>query len=196
MELIQPWKNKIVSYKRFSKKYDYTYDYTKEPITDEKTIWKRGDIIKFGSGFYEHDFDDWKDWFFRTKKEKEKYWQRIDSVPKYARYQYAILMCRCKITKYKRQATMRDYTSHLMFLTGSGIGKIRVYINSHILKYVQSFPYNKRSKKINDIFHKLGVENRSQEIYNKYGNTCKARTMFIEEVQQNIFNIKNKRKDI
>jgi len=196
MELIQPWKNKLISYERTSKRYDYTYKYTKEPITDEKTIWKRGDIIKFGSGFYEHDFGDWKDWFFRTKKEKEKYWQRIDSVPEYARHQYAILMCRYKITKYKPHSTIRDYNSHIMFLTGSGIGKIKIYVNSHIFKYLNSFPYNKKSKKIDNIFHDLKVENRSKEIYNKYGNTCESRTMFIEELQQSIFNIKNKRKDI
>lgn len=196
MKLIQPWKNKLITCTRISKRYKYSYTHTKEPITDEKTKWKRGDIIKFNSGFYESEFNDWKDWFFKTKKEKEKYWKLIPNVPKYARYQYAILMCRSKITKYKPNSTIRDYISHFMFLTGTEIGKMKVYINSSVFKFIKSFPYNKKSKKINDIFYNLGVENKLKEIYNEYGNTCEARTMFIEELQQNIFNIKNKQKDI
>ena len=72
------------------------------------------------------DFNDWKDWFLKSRKDKMKFWRKIIKIPKYTRNQYAILMCRYRITRRKYR-TFKDYGSHMMFISGSKPGHLRRY---------------------------------------------------------------------
>jgi hypothetical protein len=158
---------------------------TRKPISDENTEHKKGDIYKFGSGFHEVDFGDWKDWFLKSRKDKMKFWRKIIKIPKYARNQYAILMCRYKITRVKYR-TFTDYGSHLMFISGSKPGHLRRYYQGVPAVNCGQFPYFHKNKVVTKLFSKLGIENLAQDLYLKYGKTEKARTLFIEEVQNKI----------
>lgn len=189
--IIQPWKIE-------PEHYQYEYKYygrkmgiqglaycTREPIPDENTILKRGDIYKFRSGYNEVVFNDWKEWFLKSRKDKIKFWSKIPEIPKYARNQYAILMCRYRITRRKYR-TFKDYGSHMMFITGPQAGKLRRYYLRIPAKPCGHFPYFHLNKGVENIFSKLGIEGLARELYLKYGMTEEARTLFIEEVQNKI----------
>jgi hypothetical protein len=158
---------------------------TREPISDINTTHKRGDIYKFRSGYNEVVFNDWKEWFLKSRKDKMKFWSKIPGIPEYARNQYAILMCRYRITRRKYR-TFKDYGSHLMFITGPQAGKLRRYYQSIPAKPCGHFPYFYLNKGIKNLFLKLGIEGLAQELYLKYGMTEEARTLFIETVQNKI----------
>jgi hypothetical protein len=180
--IIQPWKIKPEHYQYEYRVYNYykrqmdmqgLAHCTRKPISDEDTIHKRGDIFKFGSGFNEIKFTDWKEWFLKSRKDKMKFWPKIPNIPKYARNQYAILMCRYKITRVKYR-TFTDYGSHLMFITGPQAGHLRRYYQSIPAKPCGHFPYFHTNKVVKKLFLKLGVENLAQDLYLKYGKTEKA----------------------
>ena len=191
MELIQPWKNKPLEFMQYGVRYNWAtklnykihYKVIKEPISDEKTKLKRGDIVKFNSMYYEKPFGDWKDWFLKSKKEKEIYWTKRIDVPKYTHNQYAILLCKYRITKFKLVQIFQDYTSHFMFITGPKIGKIKIY-NTAPHTFISSFPYIKTSKKVEDILTHYNIN--AKEFYQKYDNTYESRTNFIELFQKSV----------
>jgi hypothetical protein len=192
--IIQPWKLEPEHYQ-----YEYSLNglqrggrFTggiakciREPISDKTTISNKGDIYKFGSGYNEREFYDWKDWFLKYRKDKMKYWDKIKGVPKYARNQYAILMCRYKITRHKYR-TFRDYGSHVMFISGSNPGKLRRYYQGCPANMRGEFPYFKINKGVTKVLSELGVLDLAKDLYSKYGNTEEARTLFIEAVQNKI----------
>ena len=191
MELIQPWKNEPMEYLQRGVKYDWDnrlnynifYKIIKEPISDENTKLKRGDIVKFNSMYYETPFDDWKDWFLKSKKEKEQYWTKRTDIPIYAHNQYAILLCRYRITKFKKVKIFKDYTSHFMFITGPKIGKIKVY-NTAPHTLIASFPYIRKSKRLENILTYYGID--AKKFQQENGNTCESRTDFIEFFQKTL----------
>jgi hypothetical protein len=158
---------------------------TREPVSDINTTHKRGDIYKFGSGYNEFKFDDWKDWFLKSRKDKMKFWSKIPGIPKYARNQYAILMCRYKITREKYN-TFTDYGSHIMFISGSKPGHLRRYFLGCPATQCGHFPYFHINKGVTKAFSKLGILDLAKDLYQKYGDTEKARTLFVEKVQNKI----------
>ncbi len=192
--IIQPWKLEPEHYG-----YEYrafgirmrsgntqgSAECVREPISDKSTTHKKGDIYKFRSGYYEREFHDWKDWFLKSRKDKMKYWDKIPGIPKYARNQYAILMCRYRITRHKYR-TFKDYGSHLMFITGSNPGKLRRYYQVCPAKMCGEFPYFNINKHVTKVLSKLGVIDLAKDLYSKYGNTEEARTLFIEAAQNKI----------
>lgn len=191
--MIRPWKlepeHYCYEYKRYGKIMNGMLGLahcTREPMSDKDTIHKKGDIYKFGSGYNEVKFGDWKDWFLKSRKDKMKFWSKIPKIPKYARNQYAILMCRYKITREK-YITFKDYGSHLMFITGPQAGHLRRYYQSIPAKPCGYFPYFYLNKRVEKLFLKLGIKNLAQDLYLKYGKTEKARTLFIEQVQNKIY---------
>ncbi len=191
MELVQPWKNEPLEFSQHGVKYDWHrelnyniyYKVIKEPISDAGTKLKRGDVVKFNSMYYESDFGDWRDWFLNSKKDKEQHWTVRTDIPKYAHNQYAILLCRYRITKFKRIKTFKDYTSYFMFITGPKIGKIKVY-NTAPHTFISSFPYTRTSKRLEDILKYYNID--SEKYYNKYGNTYESRTNFVEFFQKTV----------
>ena len=194
--IIQPWKLEPEHYH-----YEYSTfnvhiggknmgvqgiaDCVREPISDESTTYKKGDIYKFGSGYDEVKFNDWKEWFLRSRKDKMKYWSKIKKIPKYARNQYAILMCRYRVTRYKYRM-FRDYGSHMMFISGSNPGHLRRYYQGCPAVPCGHFPYFHMNKGVTKLFSKLGILDLAKDLYQKYGNTEEARTLFIETVQNKI----------
>ncbi len=56
-----------------------------ETVQDSNRLASRkGDIIKFGSGYWEIPFGDWRDWFLKSRKEKLKLMTRNRNIPDYA----------------------------------------------------------------------------------------------------------------
>lgn len=104
---IQPWKLKPIEYSYQYKHYisgrrEYKTGIAhciRKIVPDKQAFHKMGDICKFSSGFYECEFGDGRDWFLKTRKEKEQYWKPKPIIPKYARNQYAIMMARYSITR-------------------------------------------------------------------------------------------------
>ncbi len=45
MTIIQPWNLEPEEYSIYNKTYKEVYDCVREPIGDERTTWKRGDIL-------------------------------------------------------------------------------------------------------------------------------------------------------
>jgi hypothetical protein len=116
----------------------------------DKCYWKRGDIIRFSSGFNSWKFDHifpWKKWFLK-KKDYLKALQESEIaysnpvLPKYARLEYGMILCRYKWNKTKDHGTFRDYGSIIMMLTGSKPGRIRRYYIKNPYELVSRYPYD------------------------------------------------------
>lgn len=186
--MIRPWEEPPKHYTIYNKRYNETYQCVRETMNDT-TKWKRGDIIKFNSGYYEREFYDWRDWFL-TQKGKTKYWRRNLSIPKYVVNQYAIIMCRYRVTRNKsrhtQQTVFRDYGSHIMLISGKKIGKLKRLYATVPFTCVSSFPYVGLPENVKKIFCKFNTVNTPNELHSKYGNTLEARTLFIENLQNKI----------
>lgn len=168
-----------------------------ETVEDsERLHTRKGDIIKFGSGYYERGFGDWRDWFL-TREQKKLFWQRRKDTAKYAINQFAIVANRYKWIKYKT-TTWHDYGAILMFVTGDKPCKTRKY-------YVGSGPYNRISyfphiRKDGSIYVKMKKPfrvidktwflfnfNLSEFIINllkNYGDTEECRDIFLDKIKQ------------
>lgn len=157
----------------------------KETVSDHKTLYKKGDILKIDSGFYERKFSDWKEWFLRCRKDKEKYWTKRPNIPNYARNQYAMLMSGYKVTKQK-YSTFVDYGNHIMFISGSNPGKLKRYYANSPFKHISSFPYTNIPSRAKKLLLNLEVIDLAKKLYQKYGNTEETRILFIEAVQNKI----------
>jgi len=101
---------------------------------------RKGDIVKFGSGYYEV-LNDWKSWFIKDQEDKKKFWQRDIRIPYYAQNNYAIVVNRYRWLKYKYRKFM-DYGAVIMMITGNNIGHIRKYY-SHSRPFLvkAAYPY-------------------------------------------------------
>lgn len=185
---IQPWKIKKEYYSIYNKRHNARYSCSKEVINDINVFWNRGDIIQFGSSYKEKCTEDWTDWFLTNDEDKQKFLKRNYRIPLYAHNQYGIILCRYKIKKDKGFYKYNDYGSYIMILTGSKLGKVRKYFGSGQYYFISTFPYEKilLPEEVNEAFEKFNVNNLSKKLNLKHGNTPKARTIFIDNLQKKI----------
>jgi len=144
-----PWGKPYTEHKsvvnwRWKFKSEYDAEYSLADDRHHKSYWCRGDIIKFGSGYYRsYDIEEWREWF----QPKEEYLKHLHEnlvrdkrIPLYARTEFAMLLSRYKWTKYKF-TTYRDYGSILMMLTGKNTGNVFKIYSSTPFSIYASFPY-------------------------------------------------------
>lgn len=74
-----------------------------------------------------------------------------------------------------------------MFMTGTKPGKIKIYYTMAPYKIVARFPYISLPARVRNIFSKLGILDLVKELYNKFGNTEEARTLFVKKCQEQIY---------
>ncbi|MCK5601438.1 hypothetical protein KAR91_06210 [Candidatus Pacearchaeota archaeon] len=167
-----------------------------ETVEDsERLATRKGDIIKFGSGYHERSFGDWRDWFL-NREQKKLFWQRTRNIPNYAIHQFAIVANRYKWIKYKTM-TWHDYGVILMFVTGNKPCRIRkYYAGQRPYEYVSYFPHiqndgiyvkMKKPFKVIDKTWFLFDFNLSEfiiDLLTKYGDKEKSRDMFLEKIKQ------------
>lgn len=161
------------------------WNYIHEVLPDSKRmVWRKGDILLFGKGYINRRFYDWRDWFL-TKKEKEKYQISIPEIPKYARSQLAVIICRYRITKTKMSGIFRDYGSYVMMISGIVPGHIRKYYIKNPYRIVSEFPhFDIKSKKAKKLLKNLNMINFTKNLYKNLGDSDESRTLFIEELQK------------
>jgi len=180
--MIRPWEEEAERY-RYSTRLHGIADCIREPIEDTYTIWKRGDIVKFGNGYF--NSYTYKDWFLNDE-DKILRMSRDKRIPFYAMNEYAVLMTRYRVVKNKYGSIFRDYGSHIMMITGSKIGKIRRYYACNPFEHVATFPYTTISDDIKHILSDLGMDKIANKLFKKYGNTSEARTIFVSKFQDKI----------
>jgi len=168
-----------------------------ETVEDsERLSIRKGDIVRFGSGYYERDFGDWRDWFPTSRVDKKKFWRRNPIIAKYADNQYAVIVNRYRWIKYKRQ-TYIDYGKILMFLTGSKPCKTRKYYVTKPYRKTSTFPHlhrdgniyvkMKKPFKVIDKTWFLFDFNLSEfiaKLLTKYGDSEESRDMFLKKTKQ------------
>jgi len=125
------------------------YDAHFTTVPDNKQLrWRKGDIIKFDTGFHGFYSHDWKQWFLKAK-DKTKFLPVNKKIPKYARNEYAIILNRYKWIKYKGYSIYTDYGVIIMMLTGSKAGRVRrYYASSYPWTMVKEYPYKHCRKHI------------------------------------------------
>jgi hypothetical protein len=181
--MIRPWEIEPESYS-YSTRWGVTANCVNEVIEDTfGNSWKRGDIVKFGSGYW--DSYNYKNWFL-NEEDKRHQLTRDTRIPKYAINQYAILMTRYRVMKNKEGSIFRDYGSHIMILTGQKTGKLRRYFSYTPYSLVGSFPYNNIANFVKKMLTDIGALPIATSINTKYGNTPKSRTLFLELLQNKI----------
>lgn len=181
--MIRPWEEEPERYS-YSTRCRGVANCVREPIEDARTIWKRGDIIKFGHGYFNsHDYKDW----FLSNEDKVKYMERDKRIPRYACNQYAIVMTRYRVVKNKYGSIFRDYGSHIMMLTGSRIGKMRRYYVANPFERVDRFPYRQYpNDEVTNILTYLNVIDEVNALYSEYGNGPVSRTLFVTSLQDKL----------
>jgi hypothetical protein len=111
-------------------------------------FWKRGDIILFGSGYWNwHKQYEWKKWFmtqedYLNNLHNDESISRDKRIPMYARSEYGMMISRYKWIKDKGYKVFYDYGSIIMMLTGSKAGHIRRYYIKTPYNFLTSYPYD------------------------------------------------------
>ena len=177
--MIRPWEVEPERYSYPTRHYGIA-NCVKEPIADVHTTWKRGDIIKFGNGYF--GSYDYKDWFLNDE-DKALRLSRDNRIPFYAMNEYAVLMTRYRVVKNKHGSIFKDYGSHIMMLTGSKIGKMRRYYSCNPFTLVDNFPYKQNDSVATDILTHLNAIDLANKLYSTYGNTPTSRTLFVDSLQ-------------
>ena len=114
-----------------------------ETVQDSNRLASRkGDIIKFGSGYWEIPFGDWRDWFLKSRKEKLKLMTRNRNIPDYAMNQYAMIANRYRWIKYKYK-TYTDYGAIVMMVTGNKPCHPRKFYMNRPYRMISAFPHKK-----------------------------------------------------
>lgn len=181
--MIRPWEVEPERYSYQTRWYT-TANCVNEVIEDSnKSAWRRGDIVKFGSGFWNRSC--YKDWFL-NEEDKFKQLKRDPRIPKYAFNQYAILMTRYRVVKNKHGSIFRDYGSHLMLLTGPKAGKLRRYFTYTPYERITSFPYQNITDIVKKMMINIGALSMATSINIKYGNTPESRTLFVSALQDKL----------
>lgn len=121
-------------------------------IKDSKQgYWLRGDIVRFGSGYYDFQFRQkypWKHWFL----EKEDYLNALHKschallhgkIPLYARMEFGLMVSRYKWIKFKNDFQIyQDYGSIILMLTGSKAGHMRRFYLKSPFEIIARYPYD------------------------------------------------------
>lgn len=154
---------------------------------------RKGDIVKFGSGYYEH-LRGWPEWFLISREDKKKFWPR-DSTPFYAQNQYAIVVNRYVCKKFKRWVTYSDYGVIIMMITGPKIGHIRKFYTNRPFKTKSLYPHNEKIKgrfiKMKKPFRTImdnlflpgfNITEFINKLEKKFGDTEEARDLFLEKM--------------
>jgi len=170
-----------------------------ETVQDSKRLGSRkGDIIRFGSGFYERPFGDWRDWFLASREDKKIFWQRKESVPIYAINQYAIIANRYRWIKYKDYKTFMDYGAIIMMTTGPKACRSRKYYTVRPYRMISAFPHKKlRTGNINVRMKKpfrvvdnvwfifdFNLSEFIEKLLQKYGDDETSRDMFLKKIKE------------
>ena len=178
--------------------YDSNHPTRYETVPDSARFMSRkGDIIKFGSGFYERPFGDWKDWFLTSREDKKIFWQRNKAIPIYAIQEYAFIANRYRWIKYKWE-NFKDYGAIIMMATGPKPCRSRKYYTTRPYHIVSAFPHQKlrsgnihvRMKKpfrIVDNVWFLFDFNLSEFIMgllDNYGDGENSRDMFLKKIKE------------
>lgn len=154
---------------------------------------RKGDIIKFGSGYYEY-LSGWSEWFLVNREDKKKFWTR-DATPLYAQNQYAIVVNRYVWKKFKGFTTYSDYGVIIMMITGPQIGHIRKFYTNRPFRTKSFYPHDEKikgrfiklKKPFETIADNLFLSNFNlttfvMDLQNKYGDTEEARDLFLEKM--------------
>lgn len=198
--MIKPWEH----VKPYSDEYE-GFCWTSKESTIHKRVYhtvedssrlalRKGDIVKFGAGYYEHSLRGWAEWFVTERKDKKKFWVR-DATPFYAQNQYAIVMNRYVWKKFKRWITFSDYGVIIMMITGPKIGHIRKFYTNRPFKTKSFYPHNEKIKgrfikmkkpfkTINDNLFLPGFNITSflNGIKKKYGDGEEGRDVFLKKM--------------
>ncbi len=119
-----------------------------ETVPDSKRLGARkGDIIKFGSGFYERPFGDWKDWFLTSRADRKIFWNRRKSIPLYSIHQFAVVANHYRWIKYKSK-TFMDYGAIIMMVTGKKPCHFRKYYIDKPYRKISAFPHIHKDRNI------------------------------------------------
>jgi len=154
---------------------------------------RKGDIVKFGSGYYEY-LKGWPEWFLKSREDKKKFWPR-DETPFYAQNQYAIVVNRYVWKKFKRWGTYSDYGVIIMMITGPAIGHIRKYYTNKPFKIKSLYPHNEKIKgrfiKLKKPFKTIhdnlflsdfNITSFINKLEKKFGDIEKTRNLFLEKI--------------
>lgn len=195
--MIKPWEHKSYSDiymghcwgRKSTKPHKRTY----ETVKDSARLYlRKGDIVRFGSGYYEHFLTGWPEWFLVGREDKKKYWQR-DATPFYAQNQYAIVVNRYKWIKHK-YLKFTDYGVIIMMITGPQIGRIRKFYTNKPFKIKSCYPYNKikgryiklkkpfKTIKDNLFLPGFNITSFINKLEKKFGDTEEARDLFLEKI--------------
>jgi len=182
---------------RNGKFYQSNHPTRYETVPDSQRLASRkGDIIKFGSGYYKTKLGDWRDWF-PEKKDMYKFWRRNRTIPNYAMDEYAFIANRYRWIKYKWK-DYKDYGAIAMMATGPKPCRIRKYYTTRPFHIVSAFPHKKfRSGNIYVKMKKpfsirscvwflfdFNLSEFIEGLLNKYGDGENSRDMFLKKIKQ------------
>jgi hypothetical protein len=196
--MIKPWEHESYSNTYYGYQYGQRisggYKRTYQTVEDSPRLFlRKGDIIKFGSGYHE-TLRGWPEWFLMSREDKKKFWRR-DATPFYAQNQYAIVLNRYVWRKFKKFITYSDYGVIIMMITGPQIGRIRKYYNNRPFRTKSIYPHNekikgrfiKMKKPFKTIMDNLllpgfNITKFINKLEKKFGDTEEARDLFLEKM--------------
>ncbi len=166
-------------------------------MDSDRLATRKGDIVKFGSGFFERPFGDWREWFLTSRKDRERFWTRDTRIPIYAINQYAVVANRYRWVKYKYR-TYTDYGVIFMMITGDNPCHIRRYYVERPYQMISAFPHKKlrsgnihvRMKKPFQIvgntwfLFEFNLSMFIEKLLQKYGEGETSRDMFLKKIKQ------------
>jgi len=178
----------------WSSRKKYIYQRIYYTVKDSPKLYlRKGDIVKFGSGYHEN-LRGWAEWFLESREDKKKFWKR-DGTPLYAQNQYAIVVNRYVWKKFKRFITYYDYGVIIMMITGPAIGHIRKFYTNRPFKIKSFYPHNKKIKgrfiKMKKPFKTIhdhlflpdfNITSFINKLEKKLGDTEEARDLFLEKM--------------
>jgi hypothetical protein len=201
--MMEPWQHEAYdsTYNGFNyyggKQYRHICNRRYETVKDSPRLASRkGDIIKFGSGYYKTSLGDWRDWF-PQKTDKKKFWRREKSIPNYAMNQYAFIANRYRWIKYKYKNFI-DYGAIVMMATGPKPCCARKYYTVRPYRMVSAWPHKKlRSGDINVRMKKpfrivdnvwflfdFNLSDFIQNLLQRYGDTERSRDLFLQQIKE------------
>lgn len=200
---MEPWEHEAFndhyygSTMRNGRWYDSNHATRYETVPDSKRLASRkGDIIKFGSGYYKTKLGDWRDWFPK-KEDMHKFWRRKRSIPNYAMNEYAIIANRYRWIKYKWE-NFKDYGAIVMMATGPKPCRTRKYYTTRPYHIVSAWPHQKlrtgniyvRMKKPFRVVDNMwflfdfNISHFIMGLLDNYGDGENSRDMFLKKIKQ------------